>query len=98
MQQLNNVHPGEILLEEFLNPFNLNVNDLSNAIYIKEQILSQIISYQSSITADIAWRLSKYFGTTPQFWLGLQNDYDLEEAFRKDKKAFNQIRELAKNS
>jgi len=79
MEKLRNIHPGEVLLEEFLNPLNITAYRLSKDVSIPQTRISQIIHGKRRITADTALRLSKYFGTTPQFWLGLQDDYDLEE-------------------
>ena len=79
MNRLVNVHPGEILLEEFLKPMEITAYRLSKSIGIPQTRTSQIIKCKRGITADTALRLSKYFGTSPKFWLGLQDDYDLEE-------------------
>src|SRR5580704_1815659 len=79
MRRLNNVHPGEILQEEFLIPLNISAYKLSKSILIPQTRVSEIIKGNRRVTADTALRLSKYFGTSPKFWLGLQDDYDLEE-------------------
>jgi antitoxin HigA-1 len=79
MKTLPNIHPGEILLEEFLIPMNISAYKLSKDIGIPQTRTSEIIKGNRSITADTALRLSLYFGNSPKFWLGLQNDYDLEE-------------------
>ena len=79
MEKLRNIHPGEVLIEEFLKPMNITAYKLSKDVHIPQTRVSQIIHGKRRITADTALRLSKYFGTTPQFWLGLQDDYDLEE-------------------
>jgi len=79
MERLRNIHPGEVLLEEFLKPLNISAYRLSKDINIPQTRISQIIHGRRRITADTALRFSKYFGTTPRFWLGLQDDYDLEE-------------------
>jgi addiction module HigA family antidote len=79
MVKLKNVHPGEVLLEEFLNPLEISAYRLSKGIGIPQSRTSQIIKGRRRITADTALRLSRYFGTTAKFWMGLQNDYDLEE-------------------
>jgi len=78
MEKLANIHPGEVLLEEFLIPMNISAYRLSKDIGIPQTRISQIIKGKRRITADTAMRLSAYFGTTAKFWLGLQNDYDLE--------------------
>ena len=79
MANLANIHPGEILLEDFLKPLNISAYRLSKEIGIPQTRVSAIIKGKRRITADTALRLSKYFGNSAKFWLGLQNDYDLEE-------------------
>jgi addiction module HigA family antidote len=79
MDKLNNIHPGEILSEEFLIPMEITAYRLSKDLNIPQTRISQIIKGKRRITADTALRLSAYFGTTPQFWLGLQDDFDIEE-------------------
>ncbi|WP_342087012.1 HigA family addiction module antitoxin [Dyadobacter sp. OTU695] len=79
MDTLNNIHPGEILLEEFLEPMGISAYRLAKDTGIPQTRISEIIKGRRRITADTALRFSKYFGTTPKFWLGLQDDYDLEE-------------------
>jgi len=74
------VTPGEILLEEFLKPLGLSQNRLGRDLNVPAQRISQIVRGQRSITTDTALRLAAYFGTTPQFWLNLQNEYDLRLA------------------
>lgn len=91
MKRLNNIHPGEILKEEFLDPLEITAYRLSKGINIPQTRISLIIKGQRRITADTALRLSKYFGTSPQFWLGLQNDYDLEEEKTGKLKEFESI-------
>ncbi|QGY46702.1 HigA family addiction module antidote protein [Maribellus comscasis] len=86
MEKLANVHPGEILLEEFLRPMAISAYRLAKDTDIPQTRISQIIKGKRRITADTALRLATYFGTTPKFWLGLQDDYDLEEE-RENKKA-----------
>jgi len=79
MAKLSNIHPGEILMEEFLIPMNITAYRLSKSLKIPQTRISQIIKGKRRITADTALRLSKYFGTSVKFWLGIQNDYDIEE-------------------
>ena len=79
MANLANIHPGEILLEEFLKPLNISAYRLSKEIGIPQTRVSAIIKGKRRITADTALRLSKYFGISAKYWLGLQNDFDLEE-------------------
>ncbi len=74
------VHPGEVLLEEFLKPLNLSQNRLSLAISVHPRRINEIVLGKRSISADTALRLARYFGNSPQFWLGLQADYDLDIA------------------
>lgn len=79
MEKLQNVHPGEVLSEEFLIPLDITAYRLSKSIGISQTRISEIIKGKRRITADTALRLSKFFGNSPQFWLGLQNDFDIEE-------------------
>ena len=79
MERLHNIHPGEILKEEFLDPFGISAYRLSKEIKVPQTRISQIIKGKRRITADTALRLSKFFGNSPQFWMGIQNDYDLEK-------------------
>ena len=79
MKKLPNIHPGEILSEEFLTPLNITAYRLSKDMDIPQTRISQIIKGKRKITADTALRLASYFGTTAKFWLGLQDDYDIEE-------------------
>jgi len=79
MERLPNIHPGEILKEEFLDPFGISAYRLSKEIKVPQTRISQIIKGKRRITADTALRLSEFFGNSPQFWMGIQNDYDLEE-------------------
>jgi addiction module HigA family antidote len=78
-KKLRNIHPGEILQEEFLMPLEISAYRLSKDTAIPQTRISEIIKGNRRITADTALRLSRYFGTTAKFWLGLQDDYDLEE-------------------
>jgi addiction module HigA family antidote len=77
-QKLNPVHPGEILLEEFLKPMGISQNRLANAIGVPPRRINEIVLEKRSVTADTALRLAQYFGTSAKFWLGLQSDYDLD--------------------
>lgn len=86
MAPLQNIHPGEILLEEFLQPLGISAYRLSKDLDIPQTRISEILKGNRRITADTALRLSKYFGNSAKFWLGLQDDYDLEEE-RKEKGA-----------
>ena len=86
MEKLANVHPGEILNFEFLEPFEITAYRLSKDLKIPQTRISEIIKGRRRITADTALRLSKYFGNSAKFWLGLQDDFDIEEE-RMEKKA-----------
>lgn len=79
MAHLQNIHPGEILLEEFLQPLGISAYRLSKDLDIPQTRISEILKGNRRITADTALRLSKYFGNSAKFWLGLQDDFDLEE-------------------
>ncbi len=78
--KLANVHPGEILLEEFMKPFGLSQNGLARAIGVPPRRINEIVQGKRAVTADTALRLARYFGTSEAFWMGLQADYDVEEA------------------
>lgn len=79
-EKLQPIHPGEVLLEEFLKPMELSQNRLALDIRVPARRINEIVHGKRRITADTALRLSRYFGTSPQFWLGLQMDYDLDVA------------------
>jgi addiction module HigA family antidote len=77
-EKLKPVHPGEVLLEEFLKPMGLSQNRLALSIGVSPRRINEIVLGKRSITADTALRLARYFDMSPQFWLGLQMDYDLD--------------------
>lgn len=79
MAKLKNIHPDEVLMEEFLSPLNITAYKLSKDIGIPQTRVSEILKGNRRITADTALRLSKYFGNSAKFWLGLQDDFDIEE-------------------
>jgi antitoxin HigA-1 len=79
MAKLKNIHPGEVLSEEFLIPFGISAYKLAKDIGIPQTRVSEIVKGNRRVTADTALRLSKYFGNSAKFWLGLQDDFDLEE-------------------
>jgi addiction module HigA family antidote len=85
-KKLRNIHPGEVLQEEFLIPLQITAYRLSKDTGIPQTRISEIVKGNRRITADTALRLSRYFGTSAKFWLGLQDDYDLEEGetFKED--------------
>jgi len=79
----DNVHPGEVLLEEFLKLLGVSQNSLARAVSVPPRRINEIVHGKRSISADTAVRLSQFFGTSEKFWLGLQDDFDLEEARSK---------------
>lgn len=83
MDRLPNVHPGEILLEEFLKPLEISQNRLARSLAVPPRRVNEIVLGKRAITPDTALRLARFFGTTERFWLGLQTDYDLEEVTRR---------------
>ena len=95
MKKLPNIHPGEVLLEEFLNPLEISAYKLAKDTDMPQTRISQIIKGKRRITADTALRLASYFGTTAKFWLGLQDDYDIEEERENKKEIFNRIKNKA---
>ena len=92
MEKLNNIHPGEILNEEFLIPMNISAYKLSKDLEIPQTRISQIIKGHRRITADTALRLSSYFGNSAKFWLGLQDDFDIEAENEMQVMVFDRIR------
>ena len=94
MKKIKNIHPGEILKEEFLNEFHITAYKLAKDTNIPPTRISQIIKGRRSISADTALRFSKYFGTTPDFWLGLQMEYDLREESSIKAKEIKSIKSL----
>lgn len=80
MDRLPNIHPGEVLKEEFLLPLEISQYRLAKSIGVPQPRIGEIVSGKRAITADTALRLARYFGTSPGFWAGLQADYDFEEA------------------
>jgi antitoxin HigA-1 len=98
METLNNIHPGEILSEEFLQPMGISAYRLAKDTGIPQTRISEILKGRRRITADTALRFSKYFGTTPKFWLGLQDDYDLEEERHLISDVLNDIKTLQINA
>ena len=79
-EMLNPVHPGEVLLEEFLKPMGLSQNRLALDIRVPARLINEIVHGKRQVTADTALQLARYFGMSPQCWLGLQTDYDLDVA------------------
>lgn len=95
MAKLPNIHPGEVLLEEFLTPMGVSQNALARAIGVPPRRVNEIVLGKRAITADTAVRLAKAFGTSESFWMGLQADFDLEQAREGIGAALDQVRALA---
>jgi len=93
MKKLKNIHPGEILLKEFLEPLGISAYRLSKDTGIPQTRISEIVKGRRRITAGTALRLSKYFGNSAKFWLGLQDDYDIEEENLNKHTELNSIRQ-----
>jgi len=83
------LHPGEVLVEEYLKPLNISQNKLALHMRVPAQRISEIINGKRAITADTAVRLAKVIGTTPEFWLSLQMDYDLQMTIRSEGERIN---------
>ena len=97
MEKLNNIHQGEILKEEFLIPLKISAYKLSKDINIPQTRISEILKGKRRITADTALRLSNYFGNSAKFWLGLQDDFDIEEEISIKKDEFKVIKKFKEN-
>ena len=97
MRRLKNIHPGEVLHEEFLIPMEISAYKLSKDIGIPQTRISEIIKGNRKVTADTALRLSLYFGNSPKFWLGLQDDYDIEKEMKAKKKELSGIKKAHHN-
>ncbi len=98
MEKLKNIHPGEILNEEFLIPLGISAYRLAKETFIPQTRVSEILKGNRKITADTALRLSKFFGNSAKFWLGLQNDYDLEEEGIQKAKELSEIKPIEGNA
>ncbi len=94
MKRLKNVHPGEILKLDFLDPMNVSPYALAKAINVDQTRISQLIKGQRSLSADTALRLGKFFNVSPEFWLNIQSRFDLEEE-RENNGEYNRIKPLA---
>lgn len=92
MEKLKNIHPGEILQEEFLLPMEVTAYRLAKETFLPQTRISEIIKGNRRITADTALRFARFFGTSAKFWLGLQDDYDLEEEKKQKEQEFNNIK------
>jgi addiction module HigA family antidote len=89
MSMLDPIHPGEILEEEFMKPLELSANALAHSLDVPVTRVSEIVRGRRGITADTALRMARLFGTTPEFWLGLQSDFDLRVARRDSGRAIS---------
>lgn len=98
MAKLKNIHPGEVLAGEFLMPFGITAYKLAKAIGIPQTRVSEILKGNRRITADTALRLSKYFGNSAKFWLGLQDDFDLEEEINAKSSLIDSIQTFSNNA
>jgi len=98
MEKLSNIHPGEVLLHEFLKPLEISAYRLSKDLLIPQTRISQIIKGNRRVTADTALRLSKYFGNSAKFWLGMQDDYDIEEEKYSKEAELNEIKHFENNN
>lgn len=94
-KKLPNIHPGEVLKEEFLVPMNVSAYRLAKEINVPETRISEIVRGKRAVTADTALRFARFFGTTAEFWLNLQNLYDLEEEENKHASEFEMIKVYA---
>ena len=95
MKKLPNIHPGEVLLEEFLRPLGISQNRLARAMGVPPRRINEIVHGKRAVTADSAIRLARALGTSEQFWMGLQADYDLEEARKAARQALQKVENLA---
>jgi addiction module HigA family antidote len=94
MMKLKNIHPGEVLLEEFLTPMQISQNKLALDINVSPRRINEIVHGKRAVTVDTDLRLSKALGTSEGFWLGLQVDYDLEEKKQQIKTQLDKIKNL----
>lgn len=95
MARIRNIHPGEVLREEFLTPMSISAYRLAKDTFIPQTRISEILKGRRRVTADTALRLARYFGTSAKFWLGLQDDYDLEEEAIANSKELDAIKAAA---
>lgn len=95
MKKLPNIHPGEVLLEEFLKPLAISQNRLARAMSVPPRRINEIVHGNRAVSADTAIRLSRALGTSEQFWMGLQADYDLEEARKAAQSELKKVENIA---
>lgn len=98
MGSLSNIHPGEILQEEFLIPLSISAYRLAKDTFLPQTRISEILKGRRRVTADTALRLGRYFGNSAKFWLGLQDDFDLEEGFELKEKEIENIQRIPVNA
>lgn len=98
MKKLKNIHPGEVLKAEFLEPMGITAYRLSKETFIPQTRISEILKGKRRVTADTALRLSKFFGTSAKFWLGLQDDFDIEEERNAKQSELNDIKPMQNNA
>ncbi|MCX6568873.1 MAG: HigA family addiction module antitoxin [Candidatus Aminicenantes bacterium] len=98
MNRIPNIHPGEILSEDFLKPMGISAYRLSKGANIDQTRISEIIRGKRSVTADTALRLARFFGNSPEFWLNLQAHFDLEQKKREMEKDLKKIKPYAPQS
>ena len=98
MEKLANIHPGEILFYEFLEPLEISAYRLSKDLKIPQTRISEIIKGNRRVTADTALRLSKYFGNSAKFWLGIQDDFDIESQKQIKETELNKIKHYENNN
>jgi antitoxin HigA-1 len=96
MKKLKNIHPGEILKEEFLDEMEISAYKLAKDLKIPQTRISEIVKGKRRISADTALRLSLYFNNSAKFWIGLQDDFDIEEAMQKGKNSFKEINQFVR--
>jgi addiction module HigA family antidote len=95
MKKLDNIHPGEILMEEFLKPMGISQTKLANTMLVSPRRINEIVLGKRAITADTALRLAKVFGTSVQFWMGLQDEYELRKTLPTIQDKLEQLHLLA---
>ena len=95
MKKLPNIHPGEVLMEEFLKPLDISQNKLARAMSVPPRRINEIVHGKRAVSADTAIRLARALGTSEQFWMGLQADYDLEEARKIAKNDLKKVENIA---
>ena len=94
--KMTNIHPGEVLMEEFMKPMGITAYRLAKEIGVQQTRISLILKAKRSITADTSIRLSKFFGTTEEFWMNLQREFDLRKSHNENQAEFDLIRRFEK--